>query len=743
MRVRLVLCSMCWAVATWAADPPRLEAGSLKLEAPGVTGHVSLSAEGALRVSAEAVGAHPQALPSTIDLAPGKALVASAEGVVAGGLTITPEASGAFAVWANGKRVLRVSFARAETATLRATLEFDDAKTFHGLGQAAPVVALRNERFELVHTPKFGDQTYLYIPFFFTDSGLAVYANAASGDVVTLKAGSVAALSSDTGALEFYLWGPAPPQQLVTRFYALSNSRSLLPRWAYGYLQSRYGYHTDKEVRRVVSMFSRQGVPLSAIVLDLYWFRRMGDLDWNREAFPDPKGLDEWLEQQNVKLITISEPFIARDSMSFGAFVDAGVLAKGPDGGAALFSDWWDFGHASGSVIDPSSQVTARLLGEKYEAQLRAGVDGFWIDLGEPERVPPSARFGRFSEAEYHDFFNLAWARIVRASFEKVAPGRRPFILSRSGWTGIAGLGVATWSGDVPASWDGLQAQLPLGLNASMSGLPFWGSDVGGFVTQGGELMPPDPELFLRWQQFGAFMPIDRAHGYGPREPWIYGPDWLARVKRAIMLRSSLLPYLYSTAYQVSASGLPMMRPLFFLEPNEPRWREEEGEFLLGDFVLVAPVLKPITAEPKKSVRLPAGDWYDAFTLERVTGDHPLAVTLDTFPVYFREGAIIPLSLEAAPEAIVLLPGAKPSAFTIFSDDGVSEAYRSGAGEKLVVTLDAKGVSFAGATRAREVTLLFPKALKLPALSKRPNRVDGPYRRVAVPLKLGVTRVEF
>jgi oligosaccharide 4-alpha-D-glucosyltransferase len=740
MRSRLLVCS-CWcSVAVWAAEPslPRLEAGALSLGTPSFPVRVSTTAEGALRVSA---GASEAQLPSRIELPVGQPVTATAEGFAAGQYAVRAEGAGALSVWAGGKRVVRIVTERGPGTTVRAQLDFDEAKTFHGLGQAAPLVALRNERFELVHTPKFGDQTYLYIPFFFSDSGLAVYANAASGDVVTLKGGATATLSSGTGRLDFYLWGPAAPQQLVARFYTFSHSQSLLPRWAYGYLQSRFGYHTDGEVRKVVSMFNRQGVPLSAIVLDLYWFRRMGDLDWNREAFPDPRGLAEWLEQQNVKLITISEPFIARDSKSFAAFADAGVLAKGADGGPLVFSDWWDFGHAGGAIIDPTSAVTARLLGEQYEAQLAEGVDGFWIDLGEPERVPPSARFGRYSEAEYHDFFNLGWARIVRASFEKVA--QRPFILSRSGWTGIAGLGVATWSGDVPCTWEGLQAQLPLGLNASMSGLPFWGSDVGGFVSQGGELMPPDPELFLRWQQFGAFMPIDRAHGYGPREPWIYAPDWLARVKRAITLRTSLGPYLYSTAYQVMAAGLPMMRPLFFLEPNEARWRTEEGEFLLGDSVLVAPVLKSLADEPKKVVRLPAGTWFSAFTLEKVTGDHELPVSLDTFPVYFREGGIIPMALDGAPEAIVLLPGPRSSSFTIFTDDGVSEAYRSGAGEKVVVALDAKGVAFSGVVRPREVTLLFPKALALPTMGKKSSKVDGPYRVVTVTLKAGSTRFSF
>jgi alpha-glucosidase (family GH31 glycosyl hydrolase) len=735
MTVRLLFAALLvLAGPARALDSPE----ALALRSAGVSGRVSLTAEGALRFTASSDGAPARRVPSAIEL-PAARVPGS------GRYSLSADEGGAVWVSAEGQRVVRVAFEAVTGGELRARLDFEGSTAFHGMGQAAPVLALRDERFELVHTPKFGDQTYLYIPFFFSDAGLAVYANAESGDFIRFEKGARATLASASGTLDFYLFGPGTPSALVSRFYALSNSKSLLPRWAYGYLQSRYGYRTDDEVRRTVSMAERQGIPLSAIVLDLYWFKRMGDLDWNHEAFPDPRGLADWLEAQNVKLITISEPFIARDSKSFGELEDAGALAHRSDGGTMIFSDWWDFGQAGGGIIDPSRESAAALLGNKYEALLRTGVDGFWIDLGEPERVPREATFGSWPEAEYHDFFNLAWARIVRASFEKAAPGRRPFILSRSGWTGIAGLGVATWSGDVPATWEGLQAQVPLGLNASLSGLPFWGSDVGGFFSEGGELMPPDPELLLRWQQFGAFTPIDRAHGHGPREPWIYGPQWQARIKRAITLRASLLPYLYSTAWQVTSQGLPMMRPLFFLEPKEPKWQGEEAEFLLGDSVLVAPVLEALEKATKKTVRLPTGRWYDAFTLAPLEGGAELVldVTLDTFPVYFREGAIVPMQREGGGEAVLLLPGAAPSSFTIFSDDGLTEAYRSGAGEKLLVRLEAKAVTFSGAAKAREVTLLFPRGLALPALDKKAPRVEGPYKLVKISLKAGTTRLEL
>ena len=364
--------------------------------------------------------------------------------------------------------------------------------------------------------------------------------------------------------------------------------------------------------------------------------------------------------------------------------------------------------------------------------------------------MPDAARFGgRFGETAFHNFFNLAWAKIVRAGVERGVPGKRPFLLSRSGWTGISGLGAATWSGDLPATWDGLEQQIPLGLNASLSGLPFWGSDAGGFVSEGGELMPPDPELYLRWQQFGALTPVHRAHGAGAREPWIYGPEWLRLNLSAIRRRAFLQPYVYSTAYQVWAEGMPMMRPLLFEDPIDLRLQLEDSAFLLGDSVLVAPVTKPLSRESEKTVHLPkggwpGGGWIDAFTGARYQGGQDLKVklSLETFPLYYREGAIIPVDINGS-EGLLLLPGPGATRFTVFNDDGETEAYRPGAGERLQVSLDARGVSFAGAARARDLLVLLPKDLPVPGFEQRTVKTEALWRTVKLQLSPGAGRFDF
>jgi oligosaccharide 4-alpha-D-glucosyltransferase len=631
-----------------------------------------------------------------------------------------------------------------EAGAVRVPLALRNGDALYGMGECVKSLALGPQRLVLNNHPVFGDQTYLYVPYFFGSAGDAFLFEAAGNDAFSFRNSREVDVTSAAGRIDLVYWQDVNPASLTARFYEISGSRSLLPRWSYGFIQSKYGYRTDAQLKSVVAMFRQSRIPLSAVVLDLYWYRRMGDLEWDRKSFPDPEGLDAWLESMGVKLITISEPFFTLDSQLYEPFAKAGIFATEKDGVPTVWKDWWSFGGNGGSVINPVAESADTLLASRYAAIAGDGVDGFWTDLGEPENVPASARFGQWTEAEFHQAFNKEWSRIVRDAWRKAFPGQRPFILSRSGYLGSAGYGISIWSGDAPSTWSGLGAQIPLGLQAGLSGFPFWGSDAGGFITEGGEQVLPEAELYLRWLQFASYTPTFRAHGWGPREPWIFGEEWLQRTRAVIENRYRLLPYVYSTAYQVWSEGVPMMRPLFFLDPSDPRLLKEDSSYLFGDWLLVSPVTKPLSAERKKAVYLPRGTWYDCASMARYEGGAVVEVplSLDTFPVFAREGAIIPIT-QAGQESYILIPGRTPSHFVAFSDDGTSEEYRSGAGEKLQLDLDANGVTIAGAASTRDIDLLLPRAsVRLSAFAASAVS-DGVFWRVRVTIRTGENRFPF
>ncbi|MBP7618470.1 MAG: hypothetical protein KA743_08150, partial [Geothrix sp.] len=299
--------------------------GSHVLRTAKTQARLTLGEGGLLRVTATAEGPTPALPPVTLDLPAGAPFrpVSGTALLEAGGTRLTPTGPASVTVTPRDGRPFQLTL-EGDSARLTLRIVAEGATAFHGFGQAVKALGVTDESLELYHEPRFGDQTYLHLPFFFSDSGLAVVFNAAGRDQVDVAKGREVTLTTTTGRLDLYAWSDPDPAALVARWYRLSGSQSLLPRWAFGYIQSRYGYRTETEVRQTVELFRRFKLPLSAIVLDLYWFKRMGDLAWNREAFPDPEGLAAWLHSKDVKLVTISEPFFTRDSQAFAELDAAG-----------------------------------------------------------------------------------------------------------------------------------------------------------------------------------------------------------------------------------------------------------------------------------------------------------------------------------------------------------------------------------------------------------------------------------
>lgn len=658
-----------------------------------------------------------------------------------GSYLVVPERDG-YTLWRGRKKLYHSLFYVKDKYLVEKKLCLDK-ELLYGMGEVANRLALVNRSMVIYNVSRYGNQAMLYVPFYFSSGGDGFYYNAHGKDVFSfgmLSKAQVRYKTKHDSFDYFYTWRSSP-KELVSWFYLFSRSRSLLPRWAYGYLQSKYGYRNQQEVVELVKKFEQHRIPISAVILDLHWFKHMGDFGWDQGNWPDPAALDRFLEERNIKLVTITEPFFSEKSKHYPEFEKRGLFAKDKEGKTVTWKSWWLLGKGKyGAVINPLAPGAEEALGKLYVDMHRSGIDGFWTDLGEPEKVPARARFNEYSELEFHNYFNREWSRIIYNAMRKAFPDYRLFNLTRSGFTGSARYNVSIWSGDVAANFFGLRKQPILGINAGLTGFSYWGSDAGGYAS-GKKL--PGRELFIRWMQFAAFSPVFRAHGSRTgREPWIHGKAAMEIIRRYIRLRYRLLPYIYATAYQTYLSGIPMMRPLMLEHPEDGEVARLKDQYYFGDFLLVVPILYRIARVPQVRFYLPQGDWYDLHTLRHYQGGwHSVPSAIEDIPVFLKSGAIVPLDTNRG-SGVLLVPGKKPSHFLWYDDDGESNGYEKGNNESIAVVLNAREVVFGNVRKERTLTLYLPTNLvQLKELT--PEGKNELFYLARVTLKPGVNRITF
>ena len=424
-------------------------------------------------------------------------------------------------------------------------------------------------------------------------------------------------------------------------------------------------------------------VYLSSYGEALGWNRGVGHLEFQPELWPKPAALLDEARRQHFEVITHEYPVLHEKSPLFAAADASGYLL--PEGyERAAVTARPPAAYRDGQRYVDFSNPAARAWWWAVHRELRElGVAGWWLDGG--EGPPASARLHGGDGTLLHNIYDRFRQQAFAEGEAADRPDQRVFLLCRSGAAGMQRLGAATWSGDINNDFATLEAQIPLGLNTGLSGVPYWGSDVGGFF----HAVPETGELYARWFQLGAFCPVFRSHGWVWREhvPWGHGPEVEAICRRYAELRYRLLPYTYTLAWQARALGLPLMRPLVLNYPDDPRVWQLGHEFLWGDDLLVAPVTRAgATAWP---VYLPAGVWHDFWTGARHEGPGGVSVEapLDRLPLLVRAGAIVPMGPviqhtgEPQAEITLLVYPSRPSGtsrFEMYEDDGRSNAYRNG-----------------------------------------------------------------
>lgn len=514
--------------------------------------------------------------------------------------------------------------------------------------------------------------------------------------------------TSDVGhAVDYYFIAGTSQDDVIAGYRELTGKAVMLPKWAYGFWQSRQRYTNQKELVDVVAEYRKRKIPLDNIVLDWFYWPEdaWGSHDFDKARFPDPKGMVDQVHELNAHLMISVWPKFYPTTANYQELDKAGFMYRKNVEEGLL--DWVGKGYKS-SFYDPYSQGARDMYWRQMNEKLNVlGIDAWWMDATEPD--PHSnldidsikARIGPTALGPAEQFFNtyaLVHSGGVYQGSRAANPDKRVFILTRSGTAGIQRNAAAVWSGDIVSRWDDLYNQISEGVSIGYSGLPNWTFDIGGFANEARySTKNPKPEdleewreLNLRWFQLGAFAPIFRSHGEFPfREIFNLAPKG-SEVYEALVwydkLRYRLMPYVYTVAADTYHRDGTIMRGLGMDFPDDKGSADVRDEFLFGKAFLVAPVYQHKARS--RSVYLPAGaDWYDFNTGRKTAGGQSIdaAAPLARMPLYVRAGSIVPVGPEiqhtaegkGAPITLFVFTGADGN-FALYEDDGLSYGYEKG-----------------------------------------------------------------
>jgi alpha-glucosidase (family GH31 glycosyl hydrolase) len=550
-----------------------------------------------------------------------------------------------------GKQLIsekRGYFASNENESIEFNLE--SSETLMGGGARVLGMNRRGNRLQLYNRAHYGYGTRSELmnytmPLVISSKRYAVHFDNAPIGFLDLDSQKTNTLAYETisGRKTYQVIAGESWSEFMKEFTDLTGKQALLPRWALGNFSSRFGYHSEKETRATVEQFKKDSIPLDAIILDLFWFGKdmkgnMGDLEFLRDSFPNPKQMMADFNKQGVKTILITEPFVLTTSKRWDEAVENKVL--GTDSLGNPFK--YDFYFGNTGLVDVFKPEAIDWFWNIYKEQIYNGVGGWWGDLGEPEVHPSAMQHVNGSADEVHNIYGHQWAKLVFEGYKKDFPNQRPFILMRAGAVGSQRYGMIPWSGDVSRSWDGLKPQTEIALQMGLQGMAYMHSDLGGFA--GANL---DDELYARWLQYGVFQPIFRPHAQEdvPSEPVFREAKTKALAKKAIELRYRMLPYNYSLAHENSVSGMPLMRPLFFEEQENAKLFDLSDTYMWGDAFLVSPITDAKATE--REVYFPANNiWFDFYTDEMIEGGSAKKVEVveDHIPVFVRAGSFVPMA---------------------------------------------------------------------------------------------------
>jgi len=578
-----------------------------------------------------------------------------------------------------------------------------DDEHYYGLGQNQEgFLDHRGHRVECWHNYTATAAPSVCVPFMVTNYGYGIVWDNPSKTVIEPGFNEQTRWTSEVGdRVSFFVIAGKTFDEIYAGYRLLTGATPLMPKAAYGYIQCKQRYSSQDEVLAVAKGYRERHLPADILVVDWFYYSKMGEMDFVPEKWPDPAAMNRQLHEMGFQTMISVWPRFTKGSHYYDFLRKKGWFEHLADGTP---TDGLPYDRA-GSDIDTTNPEAGRWFWETIRDNiLSKGFDSIWADETEPDLPPNGSYFSVGPGTRYFNIYPLVHTGALYDGFRRDTK-QRALILSRDAYLGAQRNGSMFWSSDISGTWDTLRRQIPTGLDFTASGMAYWTQDIGGWQYLPSEhhpahtplLDPSDarenvggyddyPELYTRWFEYAAFLPVFRAHGSRLyNEVWSYGKQAEPILEKYLKLRYELLPYIYSLGYKTYETGAPSMRGLFMDFPDDPKVADLRDEYMFGPAFLVAPVTEQ--GATSRAVYLPAGaDWYNYWTNERVHGGQTIQVAapIDTLPLFVRAGSIVPLgeAIESTSQQqkiakVRVYPGADAE-FTLYDDDGKTYAYEKG-----------------------------------------------------------------
>lgn len=532
--------------------------------------------------------------------------------------------------------------------------ESNDAEKIYGMGQYQhPYLDLKGCVLELCQR-----NSQITVPFEVSSLGYGFLWNNPAVGEVSFGKNYTEWISHATKQMDYWITADDSPKKIIENYTAATGRADMIREDVLGLWQCKLRYRTQDEVLEVARKYKELGIKIDVIVIDFFHWTRQGDWKFDKEYWPDPKAMVDELHSMNIRVVVSVWPSVDRKSENFNEMYEKGLLMRTERGTIETYDFQGDC-----VEIDVTNPETRKFVWEKCkENYYDLGIDMFWLDNSEPDLAVydfDNLRYAMGPALEVSNIYPQLYNRVFFDN-EKALGNDKVVSLLRCAWAGSQKYGTLVWSGDVPSTFESLKDQIAAGLNMGLAGIPWWTTDIGGFMC--GDVNDPDfKQLLLRWFEFAVFSATLRLHGdrdphnieplekekdYGggylytgqPNEMWSYGDECFDVMKKNLELRESLKPYIISIYKEAHENGSPLIRTMFYEFPDDEKCWNADDQYMFGSKYLVAPILELNCYE--RDCYLPAGKWKDIRDGKEYAGGQTIkaAAPIDSIPVFEKIG---------------------------------------------------------------------------------------------------------